>query len=218
MPLDYSEEAARYDETRGGLPRARAAAEAIINLTSPREPPFDSGGRVAWTLLDVAGGTGIVSGELAALGFRVAVADLVPEMLRHAHDRLPGAAVATDATRLPVADGRLDVVTMVWLLHLVPDAEPIIGEAARVLRPGGLLVTTVDKAVANHRAIDPRSATPRAGTSTRAKGRPVTDARSLVTTHAARHGLDPAGETTFVGLGQRGEPIYTLVAYRKRSI
>lgn len=217
MPFDYSEEADHYDETRGGLPRARAAAEAVIRLTGTPESSADSPGRVAGSLLDVAGGTGIVSGELAAHGFRVAVADLVPEMLRHAHDRLPGAALATDATRLPVADGCLDVVTMVWLLHLVPDADPFIGEAARVLRPGGLLVTTVDKAAANHRAADPHTAPPWAGRSTRAKGRPATDARTLVTTLADRHGFDPAGDTTFVGLGQRGEPTYTLVAYRKRS-
>ncbi|WP_427384352.1 class I SAM-dependent methyltransferase [Janibacter sp. G56] len=114
--------------------------------------------------------------------------------------RLPGSALAADAAHLPFADGALDCVTMVWLLHLVPDAEPMVAEAARVLRPAGLLVTTVDKAAANG-AMD----------------RSATDERGLVTALAGDHGLDPAGETTFVGVGQRGEPTYTLMAYRKRT-
>src|SRR5450759_679508 len=96
-----------------------------------------------------------------------------------------------DAARLAVADACLDTVTMVWLLHLVPNAEPMIAEAARVLRPGGHLVTTVDKAAANGEVTDNPS-----------------DARDVVTGLAAEHGLVPAGETSFVGVGQRDEPVY----------
>jgi septum formation protein len=60
----YDAEAAVYDETRGGGDRARAAAAAVASLVSPP-------GR----LLDVAGGTGSVSAELAALGWDVTVTD-----------------------------------------------------------------------------------------------------------------------------------------------
>jgi ubiquinone/menaquinone biosynthesis C-methylase UbiE len=187
MPIDYAVEADRYDATRGGEERAEAAAAAITELV-----PHPG------TLLDVAGGTGIVSNRMAARGHQVAVSDLIIEMLRHAHTRLPGAAACMDAARLAVADVCLDTFTLVWLLHLVPNAEPMIAEAARVLRPGGHLVTTVDKAAANGEVTDTSS-----------------DARDLVTGLAAEHGLIPAGETSFVGERQRGEPVYTLVSFAR---
>jgi ubiquinone/menaquinone biosynthesis C-methylase UbiE len=41
------------------------------------------------------------------------------------------------------------VVTAIWLLHLVGDPAPILGEVARVLRAGGRFVTTVDKNAAH---------------------------------------------------------------------
>ena len=188
MPLDYTREAEHYDATRGGQARAEAAAAAVDGL-------LPGPGR----LLDVAGGTGIVSARLAARGHRVAVADLVVPMLRHAQPRLPGAAVCMDAGRLAVADASLDAVTMVWLLHLVSDAEPLLAEAARVLRPGGRLVTTVDKAAA-------------CGDTSRA----ATDDGGLVTRLAARHGLAPAGEGSFTAVGQPGRPVYRVLAFRRR--
>lgn len=185
MPFDYAVEAARYDATRGGPERAEAAAAAIAELV-----PHPG------TLLDIAGGTGIVSNRMAARGHQVAVSDLIIGMLRSAQTRLPGVVACMDAGRLAVADACLDTVTMVWLLHLVPDAEPMIAEAARVLRPGGHLVTTVDKAAAHGEVRD----SPR-------------DARDVVTRLAAGHGLITAGETSFVGVGQRGEPVYSLVSF-----
>ncbi|MYS11149.1 SAM-dependent methyltransferase, partial [Streptomyces sp. SID6041] len=33
--LDYETEAAHYDRTRGGVPRAGAAAEAVLRLVPP---------------------------------------------------------------------------------------------------------------------------------------------------------------------------------------
>ena len=57
MPFDYSVESARYDVTRGGQERAQAAAVAIAELM-----PHPG------TLLDVAGGTIIVSTRIAAHG------------------------------------------------------------------------------------------------------------------------------------------------------
>jgi SAM-dependent methyltransferase len=71
-------------------------------------------------------------------------------MLGHALPRLDGHAVRGDATRLPFADGSVDAVTFMWLLHLVPDevVGGAVAEAARILRPGGVLITTVDKAAA----------------------------------------------------------------------
>ncbi|PJT51062.1 SAM-dependent methyltransferase, partial [Streptomyces albidoflavus] len=49
--LDYTREAAVYDATRGGVPRARAAAEAVDALLPA----------TARDHLDLACGTGLVS-------------------------------------------------------------------------------------------------------------------------------------------------------------
>ncbi|GAB2750902.1 class I SAM-dependent methyltransferase [Nocardioides pakistanensis] len=190
----YDAEAAVYDESRGGLHRARAAAEAITSLVP-------APGR----LLDVAGGTGIVSAELAASGFDVVVTDLSRGMLAVAASRLPERVCVASADRLPVAAGSVDVVTMVWLLHLlpIPVADAVLGEAARVLRPGGHLVSTVDKDLAHGRAR-------------RTNG----DHAERVTAVLHRAGLHFVGQTSFTGRSawgsaRAGDPVFPLAAYRK---
>ncbi|WP_037834950.1 class I SAM-dependent methyltransferase [Streptomyces sp. NRRL S-481] len=142
--LDYDEEAERYDASRGGEPRAAAAAEAVLGFVPPQTR----------SLLDVACGTGIVTRRLAAArdGIRVTGVDLTPAMARQAATRLPGAVVLADSRRLPFRDGEFDVVSSVWLRHLA--ARAIVGECARVLRPGGVYVTTVDKAASHNVGSD----------------------------------------------------------------
>lgn len=195
MVLDYDNEAARYDATRGGRERAAAAAVAVDGLLVPGLS----------RVLDIAGGTGSVAAELSALGREVAVGDVSLGMLRLATERLPGHAIRLDAGRLPVADSSLDVVTSVWLLHLLRRqvVEAVLDEVARVLRPGGRYVTTVDKAAGD--AVD--------------HGRwPVRDGRADVTAGLARRGLVEAGSAEFAGGTTRPggpEPRYTLVAYEK---
>ncbi|MFF7450447.1 MULTISPECIES: methyltransferase domain-containing protein [unclassified Streptomyces] len=189
--LDYDKEADAYDVSRGGEPRAAAAADAVLGLVP-------DGAR---RLLDVACGTGIVTRRLARArpALRVAGADLTYGMARMAAARLPGAIVLADGRRLPFPDGTFDAVTSVWLLHLVDDADDarsIVAECARVLRPGGVYVTTVDKAAAHDVGSDidavlaPR---PR---------RPAPDAASRVEAHAAAQGLVAAGRASFPGRGR----------------
>jgi ubiquinone/menaquinone biosynthesis C-methylase UbiE len=189
----YDREAARYDESRGGVERARGAADAVAALVP----------HVGRTL-DVAGGTGIVSDELAAQGRDVLVVDLSVGMLRVAALRLPGRVTAGSADRLPVVDASCDLVTVIWLLHLLPteQADAVLTEAARVLRPGGHLVTTVDK----HRA--------------HGRDGGDSDERGRVLDVARRAGLAPAGETSFSGRSQwgsavDGDPVFPLVALRR---
>ncbi|GGN87621.1 methyltransferase [Streptomyces albiflavescens] len=186
--LDYDKEADEYDATRGGEPRAAAAADAVCGLLPESTR----------SLLDVACGTGIVTRRLAAgrPGLRVTGADAAHGMTRRAAARLPGAVVLADSRQLPFADGSFDAVSVVWLLHLLDDAAPVVAEAARVLRPGGVLVTTVDKVAAHHVGsdIDALAAPYRTER--------ATDEAELVTAYAAEHGLLPSGTARFRGHGQ----------------
>jgi SAM-dependent methyltransferase len=182
----YDTEAVRYDETRGGEPRAAAAAAAIESLLPA----------AAQLVLDVAGGTGIVGSKLRRTVFSV---DRSAGMSRYAVRRLPGRVVLGDARHLPVAAGSVDVVTAVWLLHLLDETACalVIAEAVRVLRPGGLLVTTVDKAAAHRRTPDDvgevLAALP--------QQRPSDGIDRLTGL-----GLRPVARTTFSGVGQGRSP------------
>ncbi|NEC47432.1 class I SAM-dependent methyltransferase, partial [Actinospica acidiphila] len=147
--LDYDEEAERYDALRGGEPRAAAAAEAVMSLVPRR----------ARRLLDVACGTGIVTRLFPASGPgpRVTGVDLSTSMTRRAAARLPGAVVRADSRRLPFRDASFDAVVSVWLLHLLTDpadVRAVVAECARVLRPGGVYVTTVHKGLSHNVGSD----------------------------------------------------------------
>ncbi|MFF0792997.1 class I SAM-dependent methyltransferase [Streptomyces spiralis] len=203
--LDYDKEAERYDASRGGEPRAAAAAEAVLGL-------LPEGTR---QLLDVGCGTGIVTRRLAAVsdGARVTGVDRAPAMTRQAATRLPGAVVLADSRRLPFPDGRFDAVTSVWLLHLAPtpaDARAIVAECARVLRPGGVYVTTVDKAAAHNVGSDVDAVLAARPPSPAAR-----DAADRVTGYAADHGLVPAGQARFTGRGQGRSPRRTIADLRR---
>ena len=145
--LDYDREAARYDATRGGDARADAAAHAIEML-------LPAAARGVARIADVGCGTGIVTVRLLGPGRSVIGIDRSAGMAAMAAGRLPGRITLGSVIRLPLASGSVDVVVMVWLLHLLAKAEAAaaVAEAGRVLAPGGLLVTTVGK---NDAAFDP---------------------------------------------------------------
>ncbi|MFF8807336.1 class I SAM-dependent methyltransferase [Streptomyces omiyaensis] len=192
--LDYEAEAAHYDATRGGVPRAEAAAGAVLRLLPPG----------TGTLLDLACGTGLVTERIARPGLRVVGADAARAMLLTAGRRLPGRVVRADARRLPFPDASLDAVCAVWLLHLVPFTAEIVAEAARVLRPCGVLVVTVDKDAAHDVGSDIDALL----RPHRAAGA-AHDGADRVAALAAAHGLVPAGSATFTGHGQGATPAAT---------
>ena len=194
--LDYTREAPDYDATRGGAPRANAAADAIVSL-------LPAGIR---RVVDVAGGTGIVTAALAERGYETVVVDRAPGMALVASSRLPGRVLLGDATALPLADASVDAVTMIWVLHLVSrDASAeAIAAAARVLRPGGTLVTTVDKNDGHFRTgsdvaeiLWPHR---------KRLFHPNFDDRARIVELGARHGLPVTAETGFAGFGQGRSP------------
>ncbi|MFJ2256783.1 class I SAM-dependent methyltransferase [Streptomyces sp. NPDC087844] len=199
LVFDYDEEAERYDALRGGEPRAAAAAEAVLGLL-----PDGAG-----TLLDVACGTGTVTRRLLSAGLDVTGADAAYGMLSRAAERVPGRVVHADARQLPFPDGSFDAVSAIWLLHLLDDADRVVAEAARVLRPGGVLVTTVDKAASHDVGSDidavmaPR---PR---------RAARDRSDLVASYAGRHALLPAGRADFPGRGQGRTPLRAAADVRR---
>jgi demethylmenaquinone methyltransferase/2-methoxy-6-polyprenyl-1,4-benzoquinol methylase len=87
-------------------------------------------------VVDVGGGTG--RGARAVEAAEQLVVDAAPGMLR----RVPAGIdrVAGDATRLPLRADSADAVLIVDALHHMPDHAAVLAEAARVLRPGGVLV------------------------------------------------------------------------------
>ncbi|MFF8277840.1 class I SAM-dependent methyltransferase [Streptomyces lateritius] len=197
--LDYDAEADRYDETRGGVPRAAAAAEAVLRLIPPG----------ARTLVDLACGTGLITERLTRDGLRVYGADASYGMARKAVERVPGKVALADARRLPLPDAAVDAVSAVWLFHLVPFVDEIVAEAARVLRPGGVLIATVDKDAAHDVGSDiDRVLAPHRSSAG------AFDRRDRVTAYAAVHGLEPADSTRFTGHGQGGTPRRTAEKLR----
>lgn len=189
----YDGEAGRYDETRGGDARADETASAILRLLP----------QSARVVLDVAGGTGIVG---ARLNRRVISLDRSAGMAAIAATRLPGRVILGDAAHLPVAGHSVDAVTAIWLLHLLgaTTVAQVIAAAARVLRPGGTLVTTVDKAKAHYATDDDVAAV--LALVWQATRQPATDYATTIAELADAHGLTAAGRTTFTGTGQGRSP------------
>jgi SAM-dependent methyltransferase len=195
MP-NYDHEAGHYDATRGGDARAAAAAAAAETLL-PRDTTM---------LADLACGTGIVTVRLNQPGRRVIGIDLAPKMASIAAARLPGQIALGDVARLPVADESMNAAVMIWLLHLMNDSTSAaaLAEAARILQPGGVLLTTVDKNDANFAVdsdtidlINPVRA---------AYAPPQSDAVDRVNSLATHLGLTATAQTTFIGTGQGRSP------------
>ncbi|MFD1596101.1 class I SAM-dependent methyltransferase [Haloplanus litoreus] len=96
-------------------------------------------------VLDLAGGTGRAARAVTAPGRpgwrapEAVVVDASGPMLRRAAER-GTAAVRGDAGRLPLRDRDADAVVVLDALHHLPDPAAALAEAARVLRPDGVLV------------------------------------------------------------------------------
>jgi len=99
-------------------------------------------------LLDLGCGSGELARHLAGIGYRMTGCDISPEMLRQAElaDQAQGVRwIRLDPgwRTLPLAPGGLDAVIAASVLEYVPGPRAVLGECARVLRPGGILLCTV---------------------------------------------------------------------------
>jgi len=105
-----------------------------------------AGTPLAGDVVELGAGSGAMAeGVLRAHPeIKLTVTDLDATMVRAARERLSGLAGVTvkqaDVTALPFDDGSFDVVTSYLMLHHVIDWPAALAEAARVLRPGGVLV------------------------------------------------------------------------------
>jgi ubiquinone/menaquinone biosynthesis C-methylase UbiE/DNA-binding transcriptional ArsR family regulator len=99
-----------------------------------------------WTVADLGCGTGRTADVLAPFVTRVIAIDASEEMLAAARERL--AAHHNVEVRhgtleaLPLEDASVDAAHLGLVLHHIADPATVLGEAARVLRPGGRLLIT----------------------------------------------------------------------------
>ena len=96
--------------------------------------------------LDLASGTGDLAVGVAELGARVSGLDITHRMMelaQHRVARLPHRIpfLTGDMTALPFATASFDLVTTGYGLRNVPDLDTSIDEIARVLKPGGRLLS-----------------------------------------------------------------------------
>ena len=98
--------------------------------------------------LDLACGTGDIAFAVADRGARATGLDITHRMLQLARLRAGGSSrggvagfVTGDMTRLPFPSATFDLVTTGYGLRNVPDLDAALAEIARVLKPGGRLLS-----------------------------------------------------------------------------
>lgn len=152
VAASFSRAASSYDSVAA---LQRAVGSALLDRLPAALTPS------RW--LDLGSGTGHFSRVLAerfGAGTGVAL-DLAEGMLRHAREQ-GGAQVhiAGDAERLPLRDGCVDLVFSSLAVQWCDQFASVLSEAARVLRPGGVLafsslcVGTLDELRASWQAVD----------------------------------------------------------------
>lgn len=119
--------------------------EVLSRTLSGRQNPYRWLARAvssrAGLVLDIGCGAGRMSRELAAPGRTVIGLDLSRSELQVAAARSAGPWVQADGTRLPFADASLDAVTTSMGLAVIEPASQLLGEVARVLKPGGVFAS-----------------------------------------------------------------------------
>ena len=139
----FSKVASRYDLMNdlmsGGLHRLWKA-DLITTLAPPKSAaPF--------ALIDVAGGTGDVASrflDAAGPGSEAVICDISKEMIDEGKVRANGRErlnfVQANAEDLPFESGRFDAYTIAFGIRNVTHIDVALGEAYRVLKPGGRIL------------------------------------------------------------------------------
>jgi len=66
--------------------------------------------------------------------------DFLPGLITSDVFRVPGLSLVLDGTALPFRTASLRAIALTEVLHHIPDAGAFLGEAARCVRPGGVVV------------------------------------------------------------------------------
>ncbi|MCK9920540.1 class I SAM-dependent methyltransferase [Frankia sp. AgPm24] len=107
--------------------------------------------------LDLGCGEGRVSRHLLRAGVDVVGLDISPYLVRKALDGDPPLrTILADGTDLPFRSGVFDLVVASMSLQDITDAPKAIGEASRVLEPGGVLCLSVVHPLSSWQAISSR--------------------------------------------------------------
>ncbi len=119
-------------------------AQALLAAIAPKTDPL---------ILDVATGTGrvpLLMASNAAFTGHVVGIDASSRMLSAAREKVTAQGFESmitllrqDATRLPFPAAHFDVITCLEALEFMPDQAAVLAEMTRVLKPGGLLLTTI---------------------------------------------------------------------------
>ena len=142
----YDLYAARYDRIK--------QFDETADITLISQPLLDRIAPIADPLiLDVATGTArapLVMARNARFQGRVIGLDASRRMLERAREKIVAgrfeayvSLLQQDASELPFEDGSFDVVTCLEALEFMPCPRAALTEMIRVLRPGGLLLTTI---------------------------------------------------------------------------
>jgi SAM-dependent methyltransferase len=126
-----------YDRTRG------ISAEGMRKTIDLLAGELRDRGRV----LEVGVGTGQLALPLHDVGIPVAGLDLARPMMNKlvekAGGRSPVPLIQADATRMPIRDRAFGGAYLRWVLHLIPAWREALAEMVRVVRPGGVLLTSL---------------------------------------------------------------------------
>ncbi len=131
----FASAAGQWDRLRSELFGARTELLPLVGLLDP-----------SWSVADLGCGTGHFTRLVAPFVRQVVAVDASAAMLRSARALL-GAMDNVDIRRgelesVPVEAASVDIACLMLVLPYVAEPAPVIGEAARILRPGGRLLVT----------------------------------------------------------------------------
>ena len=140
----YDELGALWHEGDGAHAIDLLRAETPVRLAYVRGALGRAGVTRGARILDVGCGGGLLANPLAELGYRVKGIDRSAPSLTAARTRIPAGADATyevgDAFALGEAPASYDAVLMMDLLEHLDEPARAVAEAAKALKPGGVLL------------------------------------------------------------------------------